>query len=464
VAPGKRADMPAGGPSGSAAYHGGVRTAARLRRRWPAVGAAAVLALVAASACSDPDTVTTERTASSSAAAEPSSTDTGRESALQAVLRARATAVLAHDRAGFVATLDDPASTFGRRQLSVFAALATLPLGSFDYGTPQPGPALPPQRRAALGGDAWVARVPAAYSLRGYDTGRRSYQAYFTVVRRGGLWRMADDRDGETQQQVWDLPGVHVVSDERVLVAGNVPDSTLRSYLRVGARAVDDVNAVWTPTWPGRLVLIAPRTESQARAQLAEDQGDLGQVAAVTDGSQSVTTGLAAADRIVVNPAAFARLRPAGRQVVISHESTHVAVRASAGGQVPTWLSEGFADYVGYRSTDLPRRVVAEALLDQVRAGDLPRSLPDAQDFDATRSTIAPSYNAAWLAVCLIADVWGQKRLVAFYRAATDRHRGSQRSTAQVGARLDRAFVEVLSTTRAAFTSRWRSYLTSLAR
>jgi hypothetical protein len=419
--------------------------------------------LVALAACTgSAPPAAPDRVASSAATSLAGSGDT-RDEALQALLAERAAATLAHDRKRFSATLDDPASAFGRRQLAAFDALVRLPLRTFSYGVPEPAPELSAQRHAVLGADAWVARVPGSYSLRGYDAGQRSYESYFTVVHRTGVWRLADDRDGGTQQQVWNLPGLRVVADGHVLVAGNASEAALHGYQRMGRQAITDVAAVWTAGWPRRLVIIAPRTQNQARDQLAVEQSDLSQVAAVTDGPQSPESGLSLADRIVINPQAFAKLRPAGRQVVLSHEATHAAVRASSGGQVPTWLSEGFADYVGYRPLGLPRRVVAADLLKQVRAGKVPAALPGDAAFDPARGTIAPSYNGAWLAVCLIADRWGERRLVSFYRAAAGPNTGEQLSAAQVAARADRAFTRVFDTSRAAFTARWRSYLVTLA-
>lgn len=447
-----------------------VSTAVRLPRRRLAAPAAATVAAATAvaltlGACTGASPpVAPGRLASSAAAGQTGSDDSRRDDALRGLLRERAAAVLAHDRKRFAATLDDPGSAFGRRQLEAFAALDRLPLKVFTYGGAEPAPELSAQRLGVLGAAAWVARVPGSYSLRGYDAGQRTYESYFTVVHRDGVWRIADDRDGGTQQQMWDLPGLRVVADGHVLVAGNAPQSSLRSYLRLGQQAVKDVAAVWKATWPRRLVVVAARTPAQARDQLAVEQADLGQVAAVTDGPQSPETGLSLADRIVLNPGAFARLRPTGQQVVLSHEATHVAVRASAGGQVPTWLSEGFADYVGYRPVGLPRRAVAAELLKQVRAGKVPTTLPGDSAFDPARSTIAPSYNGAWLAMCLIADRWGQGRLASFYRAAAGPNSGGQLSAARVAARTDRAFSQVLGTSTRAFTARWRSYLVSLAR
>ena len=38
-----------------------------------------------------------------------------------------------------------------------------------------------------------------------------------------------------------------------------------------------------------------------------------------------------------------------GKQVVLTHETTHVATRADTTAATPLWLSEGYADWVGYR-------------------------------------------------------------------------------------------------------------------
>src|SRR3954447_26215852 len=55
-----------------------------------------------------------------------SSTSVTREGALAALLSARAAAVRDRDRTAFAATLDDPSSGFGLRQLAQYDALAKL--------------------------------------------------------------------------------------------------------------------------------------------------------------------------------------------------------------------------------------------------------------------------------------------------------------------------------------------------
>src|SRR4029079_9191570 len=208
-----------------------------------------------------------------------------------------------------------------------------------------------------------------------------------------------------------------VVRSATTLVVGSGPQSRLRPYLALGNLAVKRVDAVWTPQWNSRLVLVVPGTAAQMAEQVGQDKDQVAQVAAVTDGPFDLQ-GRAGADRVVVNPSAFARLVPRGRQVVVTHEATHDAIRASATRPVPLWLSEGMADFVGYRDSGATRTQVAAALLARVRAGRGPKALPSAADFDPSRTTIAPSYNAAWLAVNRIVDRYGTSALVRFYLAS----------------------------------------------
>ena len=298
---------------------------------------------------------------------------------------------------------------------------------------------------AQLGPDAWVSRVRGTWSLAGYDAAPRDFEAYFSVVRREGRWRLADDTDGGTQPQPWDLPGFTVVRDGPVLVMGTGPAARLRPYLALGDRAVAEVRDVWTPEWSGRLVLVVPATAAQMAEQVGQDASSVAQVAAITDGPFDLD-GRAGADRVVVNPTAFAGLEPKGRQVVLSHEAAHVAIRATTSAPVPLWLSEGMADYVGYRRVGVPRTVVAKALLDRVRAGKGPTALPVPGDFDPSRSTIAPSYNAAWLAVHRIADRYGTAKLVRFYRAAATATAGGASTDPEAATAA--AFESVLGTSR----------------
>jgi hypothetical protein len=158
--------------------------------------------------------------------------------------------------------------------------------------------------------------------------------------------------------------------------------------------------------------------------------------------------GLAAvADRgrVIVVPETFARLNAVGKDVVLTHELTHVAAGTRG---LPVWLYEGFADYVAYRDAGLPVRTAAAELAGDVRAGRLPAGLPGPAAFAADGRDpvrLARAYQEAWLACRFLADRFGEETLVRLYRDA------------QAGG-VDRALAS-LGLSAATLTARWRAYV-----
>ena len=151
---------------------------------------------------------------------------------------------------------------------------------------------------------------------------------------------------------------------------------------------------------------------------------------------------------IFVNPRVFDPLGARGSQIVMSHEATHVATGAAVS-SMPTWLLEGFADFVALDHVDLPISVTASQILARVRKSGPPSHLPGKTEFDPENQALGASYESAWLACRLLAERYGEKRLIAFYRMS-DR----DDSTAE-------AF-RALGTDQQAFTRTWKGYLRKL--
>jgi hypothetical protein len=130
-----------------------------------------------------------------------------------------------------------------------------------------------------------------------------------------------------------------------------------------------------------------------------------------------------------------------------------VATRAHTTAATPLWLSEGFADWVGYRGSGRTATQAAPELERAVLDGHVPAALPDDKDFGFTgdAARLARAYEGGWMACRLIADHWGEVRLNEFYRAVGDH---KKRTGAVEGALRD-----VLHTTPEAFTEQWRAYL-----
>lgn len=377
--------------------------------------------------------------------------------ALQRLLAVRQRAVLTADKQSWLATVDPRPTAFRAEQSAVFDNLRAVPFSAFGYDVGGVAPALTAARARELGPGAWVARVVLDYRIRDFDRTSARSEQYLTCVLLGGRWYIADDIDGDTATQVWDLGPVHVVRGERVLVLGTADPATLQGFADQGDRAVARVSAVWGERWPRRAVLVVPRTQDEMGRLLMRGDG-LEQIAAVTTGDLSDSAS-GPSDRVVINPGAFARLGEPGRRVVLTHEMTHVAVRASAPGSVPIWLSEGFADYVGYQGIGLRRRAVAADVLTLVRRGRAPTQLPTAADFDPAHTTIAPAYSAAWLACSLIADRYGEHALVRLYRVTA----AGAAAGDDADQSLTKALRTVLGTSAGALTASWRGEMTRLA-
>lgn len=375
-----------------------------------------------------------------------------RVQALDTLLSARSTAVKTRDKTAWMASIDPTATDFAARQSAVFDNLAEVPLEEWRYEYAGEGPALSAERLAALGPDTWVARVVLVYRLADADLADVRREQYLTLVKRADRWLVASDTDGGSAPDLWDLGPVHVVRGERSLVLGTAGAEELQRYARETDAAAARVDGVWGTGWPRTVVVMVPQSQAEMAALLLrDDQTGLDQIAAVTTGEIGIDHEGTSADRVIANPAGFAQLGQLGRRVVLTHEITHVATRATTTQDLPIWLSEGFADYVAYDDAGVSRSVIAEDVLDLVRAGKTPTGLPQEADFDPKRGEIAPAYSGAWLAAELIARTWGEPKLVEFYRAVAS-------GTAEAD-----AFAKVLGVDQAAFTQRWQAYLADLA-
>lgn len=361
---------------------------------------------------------------------------------IQSLLDRRARALLARDEAAFVAGLD-PA--LAPSALQEFERLADVPLGTWEYRVTEVD---------RTGGDRATAHAALGYRLDGYDSAPVTTERVLDLTERDGRWYVTADRPGEgAGPRLWQQGDVEVVRGERSLVLGvGQTQERLREVAAAADRAVPVVSAVWPDAWADRVVVLVPAT-------LEAMGGLLGAPGTSYRGMAAVTTGEAGggpdapADRVIVNPEAYGVLGDFGRQVVLTHETTHVATRAHTSASTPVWLSEGFADWAAYRGTGRTAAQTAPELRRSVQAGQAPQRLPDDGDFafGGDPEALARAYESGWLACELIAERWGEAALVAFYR--------------QVGAHpgrdgaVEKALRDVLDTSPGDFTAAWRASL-----
>lgn len=398
--------------------------------------AGALLAgLLLACACAAPDD-----------GSAPDSTARG----VRAVLDRRAAAVLHHDPDAYLSAVDPRVTGLRTAQRRELDNLADVPLTSWTYQ-------LTGMREQ--GTDRVTADVRLRYRIAGYDAAPVSADRVLDLRRdrADGRWYIAGDRAAaDGGGLLWQQGDVQVVRGRHSLVLGvGRTQEELRSIARTADRAVPAVSGAWPRQWAGRVLVLVPHTVEDMAGLLGAPAANYRGIAAVTTG-RTGGPDRAPADRVIVNPQAYGMLATLGQRIVLTHEITHVATRTSTSAATPTWLSEGFADWVAYRTERRTAVQAAPELAAAVRRGDLPAELPTDEDFgfagDSAR--LAKAYEGGWLACELIADHWGEKKLLAFYRAVGG-HSGRD------GA-VEQAMQEVLATTPQDFTARWRESLRSL--
>lgn len=366
------------------------------------------------------------------------------------------------DRAGWLAALGGSSDSSLRAvQSAVFERMSEMGVGGVRLvavrETTAPVPSAPGTTAT------WDVRASLTYRLRGFDSKPRSFDLDLTF--RAGpaaatrLVLTASAPSGRPQP--WDLPGLVVRRSATALVLAVGTRARVDEVLRRARTASARVAAVWGRAQPA--VWIAPATDVDAARLLGRVTSGLGGVAAATDGP--LTPGeRAGADRIVLVPGAWTALRPAGRDVVMTHELTHVTVRAATTRAVPVWLSEGFAELVAYRSIDLPEATIVAPALDRVRAQGLPQALPADAEFEPGTRALPAAYGLSLLALRTLADAHGTQAVVRLYRAAAG---GLDVPTSRLDddeAAVDEALRSQAGTTRAELVAGWQRRIRSLLR
>ncbi|MBK3535143.1 hypothetical protein JHN61_02715 [Streptomyces sp. MBT67] len=400
----------------------------RGRRRAAGLLLAALLTASACTASADPDTFLT----------------TG---ALDAALERRAAAVLAHDPAGYLDGLAPDAAKLRAAQRTELDRLADVPLKSWTYDV---------KDITEQDGQWATAEVELRYRIDGYDTAPVATRRVLELMRDGDRWYITEDRPAKgASGQLWQQGDVEVVQGAHSIVLGvGRGEEELRQIADTVDLAVPAVSDAWPRPWNQRVVVLVPDSVESMAGLLGSPEASYRGIAAVTTGEVGGTgESPAIADRVIVNPQAYATLGSFGQRIVLTHETTHVATRTSTSTATPVWLSEGFADWTAYRGEDRAADTVAPELAEAVRSGRTPAELPADPDFgfDGDPAKLAGAYEGGWLACELIAERWGKEKLIAFYEAvgAHDGRKGS----------VEKALKAVLDTTSEQFTADWRDYL-----
>jgi hypothetical protein len=379
---------------------------------------------------------------------------------VNSLLQRRSRAVLGHDRAAFLATVDPSGQAFRAGQEVLFDNLAKVPLKDWKES-------LADTRPAVAADDGWTARLRLAYRLRGYDRRDLVYTEYLTFDRRRGTgWVVSGDGAAHglrDDPQIWSGGGLEVVRGRHSIVlaedgavAGQGTGARTTELRDIADRLDEGVGIVSGAVgdgWSRHVVAFVPATEQKAE-ELVGDVRNLGDIAAL-----AIVTGDAGGtakgeDRVVITPTAFGRLNALGRHVVLTHELVHVAMGGARDSTTPMWLIEGLADYVGYKDAGVPTKAAGRELKNLIASGNMPSGPPGRTEFEGSGDRLSAAYEEAWLACRMIAERYGEDALVRLYRTAEGEPGDSGDPRIE-----DRALRTVLGIGTARFDEQWQSYV-----
>ena len=382
--------------------------------------------------------------------------DTEVRAGVAKTLAARAAAILRRDKAAYLATDAPGSGTWRTNDAARFDSLMAVPLSAWTLRL-----------------DAQPTKVPhmyqihQSYEVSGVDPLPVNSTEYLSFVPQGSAWLVSSDSDGTTfgqrsDVQIWDQGPVSVVHGARSLVIGLGGDERLKSYADLADHGAAKAGKIWAAAgWHGTVVVEVPMSQPQVEALLNEQPGSLQNVAAITAGEGGKPMTSAPASRVLVNPDAWATLAPDSWQVVMDHELTHVATRTWNTAATPIWLSEGAADYSGFLGSGFPLSRMLKDLDAAARQPGFDAGvLPTESDFQGANADIA--YQESNLACRLIAEKYGQAKLVAFYKAV-----GTASTSTTAGSTadpVDQAFHSILGTSTKDFTAKWKQYVLTMAR
>ncbi len=401
--------------------------------------------------------------------ATPTATSTPRAAAVQGTLNLLADAVANQDQQAFRAVVSTADPKFATTATMLWRNLDQLALVQLDLTAEALQVPLSAERRMLLGGTAWVQQVRIRWRLP-EEQASAEHRVWVTFVADDARPLVAGTIDGPaaeaSAQPLWWLEPVTVArkaGSVALVSSGAAAEWAIRAA--TAARELSrrrDGAAV--NGWSGGLVIEVPSGSAAFERVLGVASGSYRRIAAVTwpEGPTLETAAL----RIVVNAAVVNRaggdsagvnragetgLSPAGRSILILHEATHVATR-SPGSKAPTWVVEGFADYVAYDTYPATRPTASAALLAEVRRAGAPSALPEDREFAPTAPDLDLSYAQAWLACQFAADTYSEDKLATFY-SRVDR-----------GVPVGSAMSSVFGVDEAQFTREWQRYLVALSR
>lgn len=289
-------------------------------------------------------TVADPSTSGPGAGSEPTEEDFD---AVQELLDRRAATLLQGDRAGFLATLDPGNTALREQQLVAFDNLQALPVQSVAYEADDFG-----LDAADVPGDDPVLRpgVEELVRLKGPDSVPVVNTVQVTFVERDGVWLVgheaaSDDEDAydSVQSRPWFGVRLDVAVRGPLIVVtdkGAHRAAPLADRVRRDLGEISDLLDVRK-----REALLVDATSTGLAHEMNGEGDEASAVAFAVGGRDADGVGQLAGWRIKIHPDQIDELLDDDQ--LMRHELTHVVVNQLSD-VMPTWLSEGIAEYVGW--------------------------------------------------------------------------------------------------------------------
>ena len=289
------------------------------------------------------------------------------------LLTRHAQALRRGEMTAFLDDVDDARKPFTARQKRYFLNLRQLPLAKFGWRVPP--------NSVTETGDGVRAVVELRMQLKGYDAAPVVTPQALTFTRSDDALKLSDDRDPKFNNRYgvelapWDLMSIDVEEGDGVLGIFDAK-SVDAAYQIIGSveRGIEAIDPEVPLDWSNRVVVYA-LSDIRSLAELDNlpggDPDKLDGVAfPVRAGPR---TRQLASTRFMLHPRMIYR-NDQTRDRLIRHELTHVAL-GLRDDKVPTWLSEGVAEYVSVQPIATYRRMIAKDALTDAEAGvdGLPR-------------------------------------------------------------------------------------------
>ncbi|MER7276744.1 hypothetical protein ABT369_20110 [Dactylosporangium sp. NPDC000244] len=342
--------------------------------------------------------------------------------AIDALLRRRAEAVRKQDQSEWMADVDQTDAGFAQRQRQEFENLTKLSFAELGFeraGQPAVKMAafLPPALLERYHAAVKVVPVTVRHRIEGVDSKPVATPWLAVFGYAGGRWLVVGDGVGKDLPtgeagQPWDASGpITVVRSQRVVAVLSADNGGAgQGLLDLAENALQRVAVVRPGGWDGKVLITAVGDRKIFDTYFAESQDRIGQVAAIAVPYYSTVAEWTnrpayATTRIVFNPSELTAAK-AELQHDLTHEFTHAAMGPVTGPYTPRWVVEGFAEYVAYKDGRFSASGIRQAL-----GGLAITTFPDDKQFyDEPRN-----YVSGWLACRMIADKYGQDKLIAFY-------------------------------------------------